>query len=157
MWATARSTNTDVHANVTHRGGEMSETVLYKMNSNRLAGTRSQARWRILQPLHEAIPTASNGDFPAQSPNERERMKPLNWNRALQHKARRSYSWHKPTWESRPPETRQTSRCFRGDANPLDPLLKALDNRAESIALYPRKFIHSELNRTQRNYCMPLH
>lgn len=38
-------------------------------------------------------------------------------------------------------------------ANPLDPLLKALDNRAESIALatYRRKFAHSELNRTQRN------
>lgn len=38
-------------------------------------------------------------------------------------------------------------------ANPLDPLLKALANRAESIAHVPyqHKLVHSELNGTQRH------
>lgn len=59
-------------------------------------------------------PGAQEWGFPAQSRNERTRRKPLNWNGALQHKARRSYSWHEPARESRPPKTRQPSRWCRG-------------------------------------------
>lgn len=40
------------------------------------------------------------------------------------------------------------------EENPLDPLLKALDNRAESIALLRRNFLHSKLNRTQKKHRM---
>lgn len=43
------------------------------------------------------------------------------------------------------------------EENPLDPLLKALDNRAESIALFRRNFLHSELNRTQKRPRMAPH